>query len=629
MTKYLSAGAVALAVAAALFLARPAPESSDSSPVAPTAEPASTAAAAASEPAACARCHKDVVEAFRGHGMARSIGPATGVEPGTVTNPRTGTRYEVAAGADGAWLTAAGADGGRRRQRIVGRIGAGIFDTAWVTSEADADGVANGRVFFAPVETVTGHGLQLSPFELHADSPGLGMAVTRECLTCHTLDARAPGKNAFPANALGAATFDALSPLTCSACHGDTATHAANMRGERGEGAGLGITRLARLSAGTQRDACARCHLQGDARIDLVDGHVDRDRPIAAQIPVLVPRRAIDDFRFVSQVERLALSACFRASPRMTCTTCHDPHSPVAAQGTASFDRACVSCHTDSDPHVQRERTGCVGCHVRRSQPFDLPHVRTADHFIRRRIPPAEDDVPHRQFAAREGSLALYDDGRLANALATPEGRRWQSGVMAMGLTTMGRFEEAARNFAAFPAPGSNGARTPAAPAGFAPLETNPAFHTVRGLVLMGAGRLEPAHAALSDAIALDPRATAARLARARLSLDMGDVRGAMVDTQAVIDAHPQSEAPWNLRVEIAQRVGRLDLALSAADASTRLWPSNARAWTTLAALARQAGDDARAQAALERARALEPALAAQSSGGRGTGPHAAETQKR
>ena len=35
-----------------------------------------------------------------------------------------------------------------------------------------------------------------------------------------------------------------------------------------------------------------------------------------------------------------------------------------------------------------RSAAGCVDCHVRRSQPFDLTEVRSADHWIRRRIEP-------------------------------------------------------------------------------------------------------------------------------------------------------------------------------------------------------------------------------------------------
>jgi len=120
----------------------------------------------------CAACHAAVVDRYLEHGMSRSIGPAEGVTAGTVTNPSSRIRYEVSAPPAGPLLTATFPDGGTRRQRIVGRIGAGIFDTSWVGAELDGDAVT-GRLFFAPVETLTGRGLALSPFELHPGSAGL------------------------------------------------------------------------------------------------------------------------------------------------------------------------------------------------------------------------------------------------------------------------------------------------------------------------------------------------------------------------------------------------------------------------------------------------------------------------
>ena len=565
--------------------------------------------------------------------MSRSVGPAEGVTPGAVTNPLSKIRYEMSAEPVGPLLTATFPDGGTRRQRIVGRIGAGIFDTSWVGAELDG-GTVTGRLFFAPVETLTGRGLALSPFELHPGSAGLDLALTRACLTCHTryraedlpgaaLSAVPPSAGPYPAHHLGADAFEHFSPLGCGACHGAAERHADMASGKvKAPEGDIGLRRLGKLPPAAQRDVCARCHLQGDVRVDLVPGGVRVDAPLAGQIPVLVPRKALPDFRFVGQLERLALSACFQRSPAMTCTTCHQPHSGVAAQGVESFDAACQRCHAVAPSHTTltvsevaghpaRSAAGCVDCHVRRSAPFDLPHVRSADHFIQRRIRLPQLDVPHRQFADVEGELVLYDDGRLGPGLATPEGQRWQSGVLAMGLMSMMRLEEAARHFEKFPPPGTPDARRPFAPAGFAPLETDAGFHIARGLVLMTRGAVDGARAAFSDAIALDPHAADARLARARLAMAAGDLPSVLRDTQALIDAFPKAEQPWDLRVEVARRAGRPDLALSALDASTRLWPSNAKAWLELSILAEQAGNEERARRARERVRALSPGSAA------------------
>jgi len=599
---------VAAVIAAALVAFRS--ESRDDTTAAPlqiASPPAAVSSNAAGETASCVRCHAPIVEAYGRHGMSRSIGPVEGLTPGAVTNPLSHTRYVIETHSGVASLTATMRGGGTRRQRIVGRIGAGIFDRSWITTELDETGRADtGRFFFAPVETISGRGLQLSPFELHERSPGVDMPLTYDCLTCHTLDRAAGAATRFPAHHLGA--IDAFRPLTCGACHGDVEQHAQIMSGKSAApDAGLGVVRIGLLSAGAQRDICARCHLQGDARIDLVDGKVDRNHPIAGQIPVLVPSRAQTDFRFVGQVERLALSACFKSSPAMTCTTCHDPHTAVRAQGVESFERACIACHQTVGAHSSRTTGGCVGCHVRRSQPFDLPHVKTADHYIRRQIEPPQQDVPHRQFAAVEGALTVYDDGRLRPVLETAAGGRWVRGVTAISLLTMGRFADAARHFAAFPPPGSEAARVVSTPAALAPLESSATFHTMRGLALLSAGQIDDARRAFTDAIAIDPAAAAARMARARILLDAGDLRGAGLDTEAVIRAYPRAEQPWDLHIEIARRDDRPDLALSAADASTRLWPFNASTWAIVAALAEQRGQTERARHARERARTLSP----------------------
>ena len=583
----------------------------------------------------CVPCHRTVVAEYLEHGMAGSVGPVGEPPAGTVENPRSGARYELTQTAEAPQLVATFADGGLRRQRLVGRIGAGILDTSWVAEEVDVlIGAGTGRLFFAPVETITGHGHELSPFDLAEGGAGLDLELTEGCLTCHTVDnlgalpnaalaTSAPEPTAahlFPPNALGTDAFEELGGIGCDGCHGDTRRHLAMMTVEDDLLLNdVGLPQLATLGAGVQRDVCARCHLQGDARIDLIQREPSLDRPLAGQIPVLVPQAAADDFRFVGQIERLALSPCFQGTPEMTCTTCHDPHTTVARQGLASFEATCASCHEvcTRDPALEvaeitgapaRSEAGCVDCHVRRSQPFDLPHVRSVDHHIRRRIPLPEDDIPHRQFANARSPVELYDDGRLTEALATEGGRRWLAGVEAMGLLTLGRIEEAAERFARFPDPGSTAARTASAPADLEPLETRTAFHHARALALLGTGKIQGALAAYSDAISLDPLNAGALLGRARLRFDLGDIQGALADTQTVIEAYPQAEQPWALRSEIAERSGRADLALAAFTAATERWPSNATWWYKQGLLMRQIGDPG-AEQALERARTLQPSL--------------------
>ena len=585
--------------------------------------------------ASCVPCHRTVVAEYLQHGMWGSVGEVGQVPPGKVTNPRNGTVYEIGEEDGTPYLTATFEDGGQRRQRLVGRIGAGIFDTSWVGEEVDMlTGEGTGRLFFAPVETITDHGHELSPFELAEDSAGLDLGLTEGCLTCHMVDNLGALPNAalarsvseprtahvYPNNALGEDAFEHLTGLTCETCHGDTRRHLAAMASEDDllldE---VGLPRLAELEAGAQRDVCARCHLQGDARIDLVEAKVDPNQPLAGQIPVLVPTQPDHDFRFVGQLERLALSPCYQGTPEMTCTTCHDPHSSVRRQGTERFEAICATCHEtcSRSPELEvasvtgeaaRTQAGCVDCHMRRSQPFDLPHVRSADHFIRRKIEKPEDHIPHRQFADREGELKIFDDGRLAERLASEDGQRWQAGVEAMGLLTLGRVEEAARRMTRFPTPGTVASRSGSAPEGLEDLETRTTFHQTRALLLLSQGQFPEAMAAFGDALAMDPLNAGALLGRARLRFDLGDVAGALADTQTVIDAYPQAEQPWVMRAEFAERLGRIDLALTAFLSANTHWPSDATRWYKQGLILRQNGDP-RATEAFERARLLQPSV--------------------
>ncbi len=597
-----------------------------------------TAATAHAQPEGmkvCGDCHPDVYEAYIRHGMAESLGPIETPPRGGIANPRTGQNYRFVTRGDRTVLEATARDGGVRRQQVVGRIGAGILDTSWATVELDpVSGRPVNRLFFAPVETVTGHGLELAPFEHSARPAGLNMPLTEDCLDCHT-DSRIgslPGASAdegrvFPAHALGPSAFRHLQPLTCDACHGDTSSHVRQMN--EGDESGPALRSLSKLSPAQQRDVCARCHLQGDVRLRLADGRPAVDRPLAAQVPVLVASSPPgDDFRFVGQVERLALSECFRRSQAMTCTTCHDPHRGVRDQGLPRLEAACLGCHvTDKDRGTARHRAcgrpdalktgtrpkarsprGCIDCHLRRSQPFDLPGVRSTDHFIRRRIPEPR-AVPFRAVSAVGRPLRLWDDDRLRAALKTKEGRRWRDGVLAMGWMQVGQPERAAALFARFPPPGHRDAVRATAPAPLRPVERWPTFHQLRAMSLLAQGQPREARAAFNDALRIDPGHPGALMGRARLALLEGDLRRVVSDTQVIIDAFPAAEQPWHLRFMTARRLGNVAFQIKGLRALVQRWPSDPRPWLQLAELYGRAGDSKQADAARQRAASLAPSL--------------------
>ena len=537
-------------------------------------------------------------------------------------------------------LNAAAPDGGFRTQRVVGRIGGGIFDTSWATIEVDPiTGKEINRLFFAPVETVTGHGLELSPFEYAEIPSGMNMPLTQDCLTCHTDTSLAglpgvssDGKRISPSNALGADVFSHLQPLDCEACHGASRRHVEIMSG-LGEAApsdkgALGLEILAAADPARQRDVCARCHLQGDVRFQMVDGRPDTDRPLAAQFPTLVTTDPGDDFRFVGQLERLSLSECFLGSAAMTCSTCHDPHVSFKEQGITHFEKTCIQCHGGTEAKAQqstcnrpdsltvasvtgsaaRGEAGCVDCHVRQSPPFDLPGIATTDHWVRRNIPKPK-DVPFRSLTEPDKGLKLWPDKRLEPAFKTAAGRLWKDGVLAMGLVQTGRFQEAMTYFDRFPKAGDPKATRATAPAPLESLETWPTFHQLRGMSLLAARRPQEAVAAFSDALRLDPKHPGALMDRARAGLIVGNQVQSMTDTQTLIETYPEAEGPWRLRATMAQRLGRPDFQIKGLEEVVARWPSDAGAWMQLAQLYRATGQEIKASDALERVRLMQPSL--------------------
>ena len=119
----------------------------------------------------------------------------------------------------------------------------------------------------------------------------------------------------------------------------------------------------------------------------------------------------------------------------------------------------------------------------------------------------------------------------------------------------------------------------------------------------------EAAQKAFSDALRLDPSHPPALMARARMALLTGDLRQALLDTQDLIDAFPDSEAPWQLRAALAQRLGRPDFQIAGLEAAVERWPSDARSWSQLAQLYGARGESARAAEARQCVQRLQPSL--------------------
>ena len=141
--------------------------------------------------------------------------------------------------------------------------------------------------------------------------------------------------------------------------------------------------------------------------------------------------------RATSQWEALLRSKCKQASGnRMTCTTCHNPHSsPPPAQRVAFYRQKCLQCHNQagfaSGHHA--DNPDCTACHMSRAPTSDIAHEQLTDHWIVRRIatklPPAaksgelitvgEEPVDSRDLGLAYAQFAVHGDRDARNRALT------------------------------------------------------------------------------------------------------------------------------------------------------------------------------------------------------------------
>jgi hypothetical protein len=157
--------------------------------------------------------------------------------------------------------------------------------------------------------------------EVHFDR-----VISRQCLECHASE--------------GAKSGQFLPGITCARCHGTAEQHPA-----------------IRNPGGLDRDGkvalCAACHSGiGDGAAADVHGN---------------------------QVGLLRQSQCYRNSPAMSCSTCHDVHRPE--QDLRTLSARCLTCHA-SPRHQQTIQTdNCIDCHMPR-QDSKVITFRTSGSFL-------------------------------------------------------------------------------------------------------------------------------------------------------------------------------------------------------------------------------------------------------
>ncbi len=211
------------------------------------------------------------------------------------------------------------------------------------------------------------------PADLPAD-PG--------CLRCHTTGVASPtagSRSHYPGRPF------AQYGIGCSSCHGDPTAHlAANGHGP--------IVNPGKLDPSRRDSACLSCHLEGDAVVFRAGKSLARFQPgedlSAIAVYFVRASAAGGGGRASSQYEGLLRSACKRAAgDRLTCTSCHDPHSSPTEVEKVSYYRAkCLACHSSPAMATAHhpEQPDCASCHMPARATTDISHEQSVDHDIER-----------------------------------------------------------------------------------------------------------------------------------------------------------------------------------------------------------------------------------------------------
>jgi hypothetical protein len=216
----------------------------------------------------------------------------------------------------------------------------------WINSPGYTDGVAN---FDRPIAT--------------------------RCLECHasSFEVHAPPENSYNKTSL-------MLGISCEKCHGPGGEHVARYRSKSPPVSPLAsaIVNPARLSRERQIDICALCHAGiGQALTPPLSFVPGDELGRFLTFPKDEPNTPLDVHG--SQVQLMERSRCFKSGATMTCTTCHDVHTPQ--RDLAAFAERCLTCHKVENcrrfPESGHAIDGrCIECH--------MPSQETAQIIISR-----------------------------------------------------------------------------------------------------------------------------------------------------------------------------------------------------------------------------------------------------
>jgi len=197
-----------------------------------------------------------------------------------------------------------------------------------------------------------------------------GRHVDPRCLECHATYIKPlssdPQTSIYDRTSL-------VTGISCESCHGAGADHILRRRNGAGKpvAAADSILNPAKFERDRQIDQCALCH-NGTQRDELVPAFTylpgrPLDKYLASNPADKVEHPEVHG----NQVGLLKRSRCYLSSPRMSCSTCHNVHTPEDT--VAKYSVRCLSCHRWQSCGISQKlgsgiTRDCIDCHMRREQ---------------------------------------------------------------------------------------------------------------------------------------------------------------------------------------------------------------------------------------------------------------------
>jgi len=298
----------------------------------------------------CAECHPDQAASHAQTDHARTLQPAAlwplaaALGKMTFRDPQRGVKYHYHFGpqeglsvtvperlGNDAFPLAYAFGAGRRRVTFFTLIPNRVGGTAGIEHRVSA---RSGRDGLA-LEVTPGHEGHVPGQEVEHFGRVIDAAALERCLECHATRGEVRDQE-----------IRGLEPnVGCQKCHWPGREHVIAMR--EAQARGEEVPRRPKPTPLEEIRACSRCHLQSDADDELkaMPDHIHSVRV---------------------QASELLQSRCFAQSEnRLGCSTCHDPHAPIA-RDAATYVGRCLDCHGASSPVScpVSPAADCVRCHM-------------------------------------------------------------------------------------------------------------------------------------------------------------------------------------------------------------------------------------------------------------------------